>query len=241
MTGHPVGRDGDGDEEVRGMTVEAPAHATHQLEPRERQLLAAIRSGDEQAFAELVRRHTPTMIRLAQLSVGSRATAEEVVQEAWLGVLGGIDRFEGRSSLKTWIFRILMNKAHTRAAKESRTVVFSALDEELNGEPAGPAVDPDRFLGADSAWPGHWSSSPVRFDELPEERLLASETRDRIRAALDALPPAQRAVVTMRDLAGCDADEVCETLGLSASNQRVLLHRGRAKLRAALEAHLSQP
>src|SRR5919201_6974421 len=241
MTGHPVGRDGDGDEEVRGMTVEAPAHATHQLEPRERQLLAAIRSGDEQVFAELVRRHTPTMIRLAQLSVGSRATAEEVVQEAWLGVLAGIDRFEGRSSLKTWIFRILMNKANTRAVKEARTIVFSALDDEARADADEPAVDADRFLGPDSAWAGHWSSAPIRFDELPEERLLAGETRERIAAALDALPSAQRAVVTLRDVEGWSSDEVCETLGLSPSNQRVLLHRGRSKVRAALEAHLAQP
>jgi RNA polymerase sigma-70 factor (ECF subfamily) len=200
----------------------------------EERLAAALRAGDESAFTELVRRYSPAMLRLAQTIVGSRAVAEEVVQEAWIAVLKGVDRFEGRAALKTWIFRILVNMARTRATREARTTVFSAFDDP--GE-EGPSVDPDRFGGPGSTWPGGWISAPRRFG--PEERLLARETLDRIASALDALPPAQRVVVTMRDVEGWDADEVCEALGLSAGNQRVLLHRGRSKVRAALERHLT--
>lgn len=220
---------------VRSSAVER-ASRPESFDPAELRLAAAVRAGDERAFGELVRLHSPTMQRLAQMIVGSQAVAEEVVQEAWIGVLAGIDRFEGRASLKTWIFRILVNKAKTRAARESRTIVFSALDDASGPE---PSVDPDRFLGPQSRFPGHWASTPKRFGDLPEERLLARETLDRIAAALDSLPSAQRLVVTMRDVVGWSAEEVCEALGLSTPNQRVLLHRGRSKVRAALEAHLA--
>lgn len=202
-------------------------------------LLQSVRAGNEAAFAELVRRYSPTMLRLAQLTVGTRAVAEEVVQEAWIGVLTGIDRFEGRSSLKTWIFRILLNKANTRAVREAGSVPFSALgggDHDADE----PSVDPDRFLGPDSRWAGHWASTPRRFQDLPEERLVAGETFACLAAALAALPRVQRAVVTMRDVEGWSSEDVCSALDLSASNQRVLLHRGRSKIRAALEAHLTE-
>jgi RNA polymerase sigma-70 factor (ECF subfamily) len=179
------------------------------------------------------------MLRLAQLTVGTRAVAEEVVQEAWIGVLNGIDRFEGRSSLKTWIFRILLNKANTRATREAGSIPFSSMDGG-GSDPDGPAVDPDRFLGPESEWAGHWASTPLRLGDLPEERLLAGETLGCIAAVLATLPPAQRAVVTMRDVEGWSSEDVCGALGLGASNQRVLLHRGRSKIRAALEAHLAQ-
>jgi len=202
-------------------------------------LLASVRARDEEAFAELVRRYSATMVRLAQLTVGTRAVAEEVVQEAWIGVLKGIDRFEGRSSLKTWIFRILLNKANTRAAREAGSIPFSAMDGG-HPDPDEPSVAPDRFLGPESEWAGHWASSPLRLEDLPEERLLAGETLSCIAATLATLPPAQRAVVTMRDVQGWSSEDVCEVLGLSASNQRVLLHRGRSKIRAALEAHLEE-
>jgi RNA polymerase sigma-70 factor (ECF subfamily) len=203
----------------------------------DRRLLAGARNGEEDAFAELVRLHGPMMLRLAQLAVGNRSVAEEVVQETWLCVLSGIDRFEGRSSLKTWILRILMNRARTRFAREARTVPFSALgDSGLDSDE--PAVDADRFLSPGSPWEGHWASSPRPFANVCEERLLGRETLDVISRALRRLPRTQQVVLTLRDVNGWSAQEVCDALGLTASNQRVLLHRARAKLRAALELHL---
>jgi RNA polymerase sigma-70 factor (ECF subfamily) len=225
--------------EIAPAPVQSGSASPKRADPGELRLVASVRAGDEAAFAELTRRYGPTMLRLAQLTVGTRAGAEEVVQEAWIGVLNGIDRFEGRSSLKTWIFRILLNKANTRAARETRTIPFSAMagrDFDVDE----PSVDADRFLGADSEWAGHWASTPQRFEDLPEERLLAGETLDCVAAALAKLPWTQRAVVTMRDVAGWSSDDVCGALDLSASNQRVLLHRGRSKVRAALEAYLDQ-
>lgn len=213
--------------------------ASSSTEPAELALLARVRAGDEASFAELVRRYSPTMVRLAQLTVGTRAVAEEVVQEAWIGVLNGIGRFEGRSSLKTWIFRILLNKAHTRAAREAGSVPFSALDGR-DSDTDEPSVDQDRFLGPEGEWAGHWASSPLRFEDLPDERLLAGETLGCIAGALAELPPLQRAVVTMRDVEGWSSADVCGALGLSASNQRVLLHRGRSKVRSALETYLAE-
>lgn len=200
-------------------------------------IVEALRAGDEPTFAMLVQLHGPTMIRVASLYVRNRSVAEEVVQEAWLGVLKGIDRFEGRSSFKTWLFRILTNTATTRAVREGRSVPFSALaGEELAEDET--LVDADRFLPAGDRWANHWASSPVRFDAMPEGRLLASETVAVARAAIEELPDAQRAVITMRDVAGFSSEEVCGELGLTEGNQRVLLHRARTKVRAALERHL---
>ncbi len=199
-------------------------------------VVAALQRGDEAVFAELVTAYSSSLLRLAQDFVRTRSVAEEVVQETWLAVLNGIDRFEGRSSLKTWVFRILVNTAKTRGVREARTVPFSALVEEGNER----AVPEERFRGADDEWPGHWASPPRSLDTVPEERLLARETRGRIAEALATLPESQRVVVTLRDVAGWDADEVCEALDLSEGNQRVLLHRGRAKLRAALERYLEE-
>jgi len=176
------------------------------------------------------------MLRVAMMYVSTRAVAEEVVQEAWLGVFAGLDRFEGRSSLKTWVFRILTNTAKTRGEREGRSVPFSSLtgdDQEDEG-----AVDADRFLGPDHRWAGHWASSPRNPRDVPEERLLAGEARERIAAAVEALPDNQRAVITLRDIDGFDAEDACEILGISEGNQRVLLHRARAKVRATLEGYL---
>jgi RNA polymerase sigma-70 factor (ECF subfamily) len=204
---------------------------------KESQLVEALRAGDEDAFVELIRRHGGSMLRVARLYVSSRAVAEDVVQETWLAVLTGIDRFEGRSSFKTWLFQILTNRAQTRAAKERRSVPFSALiDEELAAEE--PSVEADRFRGQGERFAWHWTSSPQRWAELPEARLLAHETISIVEQAAASLPPAQRAVVTLRDIVGWDADEVCQVLGISAANQRVLLHRARTKVRKALERHL---
>lgn len=221
------------------MTVEAAAardvvpKGPPLLTQDERRLVAALRAGGERAFVELVDRHAASMLRVARLYVSSRAVAEEVVQEAFLGVVAGIGRFEGRSSLRTWVFRILTNCAKTRGARESRSVPFSAFVE-----PGEPTVDPDRFLDGSHRWAGHWASSPARFDTLPEERLLAGETRRLVGDTIATLPPAQRAVITLRDVEGWEAAEVCECLQVSEGNQRVLLHRARARVRERLEQYV---
>ena len=199
-------------------------------------VVAGLRRGDEDVFTFVVGAYSNQLLRLAQDFVRTRSVAEEVVQETWLAVLDGIDRFEGRSSFKTWLFRILVNKAKTRGVRESRTVPFSALAPE--GDEA--AVPEERFRGPDNEWPGHWATPPRALDTVPDERLLAKEMRQRIAGALETLPESQRIVVTLRDIAGWDSEEVCEVLGLSEGNQRVLLHRGRAKLRAAFEQYIEE-
>jgi RNA polymerase sigma-70 factor (ECF subfamily) len=205
-------------------------------QPDDAELVAAIRAGDAAAFAELVDRHGPAMVRVALAFVPSRSVAEEVVQETWVAVLRGIDGFAGRSSLKTWIFRILGNLAMKSGARERRSVPFAALAAaEDTGE---PAVDPERFLPADHGrYPGHWVIAPARWP-TPEEGLLAGELRAVVVAAIGALPVAQRTVLALRDVEGWPAEEVCAALELSAGNQRVLLHRARSRVRAAIEAHL---
>ena len=198
-------------------------------------LVTALRRGDADAFAALLDRHSAALIRVAMAYVPSRAAAEEVVQETWVAVIRGVDRFEGRSSLKTWIFRILTNLAMRSGARERRSVPFSALAAaEDTGE---PAVDPDRFLPADHAlFPGHWALMPARWP-TPEEGLLAGETRDVVAAAIDALPPAQRTVIALRDVEGWSAEEVSDALEIAPGNQRVLLHRARSRVRNAIEAY----
>jgi RNA polymerase sigma-70 factor (ECF subfamily) len=206
------------------------------LPTRDEELVRRLKRGDERAFAELISAYSPTLLRVAQARVRTRAVAEEVVQETWLAVLHGLDRFEGRSSLKTWIFRILTNIAITRGTRESRCLPFSSLAEREAGEADEP-VDASRFLPADhDRWPHHWALGPTRW-ETPEEGLLTGETRDCILRAVEALPPAQRTVITLRDIEGWPSDEVCEMLGVSEGNQRVLLHRARSKVRAAVEEH----
>jgi RNA polymerase sigma-70 factor (ECF subfamily) len=206
--------------------------AASELVTNELGLVDALRAGDEATFATLVGRYSGAMLRLAQLYVRSRAVAEEVVQETWIAVLNGIVRFEGRSSLKTWIFRIVANKAKTRAAKEGRSVPFSAF------APDEPSVDPERFRGPEDRYPGHWVTFPSSWAGEPEERLLASETLALVENAIAQLPPAQAVVITMRDVEGFDVGEVCDTLEISEGNQRVLLHRARSKVRRALEEYL---
>jgi RNA polymerase sigma-70 factor, ECF subfamily len=201
----------------------------------EAELVARLRAGDERAFESLVESYHGTMIAVARTYVKTRDVAEEVVQEAWLGVLKGLDRFEGRSSLKTWILRILVNTAMTRGGREARSVPFSSLapvDEEQ------PAVEPERFRPPGEAFAGHWNAYPGDWRSLPEEGLLGRETLDVVKRAIEELPGSQRPVIAMRDIAGCSAEEVCEALEVSAGNQRVLLHRARSHVRAALERHL---
>ena len=203
------------------------------------QLVAAIRQGDAQAFATLVERHSPAMIRIALAHVPTRAAAEEAVQETWIAVLRGIDRFEGRAQLKTWIFRILTNVAIRTGTRERRSLPFSALaDAEAGGD---PVVDPERFLPHDhERYPGHWALPPARWP-TPEEGLLAAETRAVIAAAIAALPPAQRTVISLRDVEGWSTEEVGEALEITPGNQRVLLHRARSRVRAAIERHVGGP
>jgi RNA polymerase sigma-70 factor (ECF subfamily) len=203
------------------------------LSPEDAWLVDGLRAGDEAAFAAVMREYGGAMLRVAQMYVSSRSVAEEVVQEAWLGVLKGIGRFEGRSSLKTWLFRIVANTAKTRGMREARSIPFSALGEADDE----PAVDPDRFLGDGERFPGHWGAPPRRW--APEGELLSQETLDVIEREIERLPPAQRAVITMRDVQGLTSDEVRNALELTETNQRVLLHRARSKVRAALEEYMT--
>ena len=190
----------------------------------ERALLERLRRGDEDAFQELVERHDGPLRRVARTFVHTSSAADEVVQETWLAVVRGLDEFEGRSSLRTWIFRILVNRARTYATRDARSLPFSALEED-----EGPAVEPAAF-DAD----GRWTSAPSRLDFDPHSNLLRAELREHLIQAVDELAPAQRAVITLRDLIGLPADEVCELLDVSDGNQRVLLHRARSRVRSAL-------
>jgi RNA polymerase sigma-70 factor (ECF subfamily) len=201
------------------------------------ELLRRLCAGDEEAFMTLVDRYGPLMLRIALTHVRARAVAEEVVQEAWLGVLQGLDRFEGRSSLKTWILRIVANRARTRGEREARSVPLSSLAAELDDE--GPAVDPERFLSADHPlYPGGWAIPPRSWARLPEERLLAAETLQQVRAAIAKLPARQQEVIVLRDVEGWEPEEVSAALELTPGNQRVLLHRARSKVRNDLEHYL---
>jgi RNA polymerase sigma-70 factor (ECF subfamily) len=205
-------------------------------------LVAALRSRDEAAFGYLLDRYDGALRRLARTYVSTPQSADEVVQDTWLAVVKGIDGFEGRSSVSTWIYRILANIARSRGVREHRSVPFSSAPGALE-EGAGPAVDPDRFVAratADGAPVGAWARPPSPWDEEPEARLESRTTLEAVQAAIDALPPAQREVLTLRDVEGWTSAEVCNALGLSETNQRVLLHRGRSKVRRALERHFDE-
>jgi RNA polymerase sigma-70 factor, ECF subfamily len=202
------------------------------------ELIGSLRAGDEAAFVTLVQRYNAGMIRLARIYVKDGSVAEEVAQEAWLGVLRGLEGFRARSSLKTWIFRIVLNCARSRAVREQRSIPFSAASEAMS-EGAEPAVDSSRFRGPDDPYYGGWMSFPPSWGQAPEQRVLSREVRQLIAAAVDQLPPAQREVVVMRDVQGWTSEEVCQLLHVSESNQRVLLHRGRSKLRCALAHYLA--
>lgn len=196
-------------------------------------LVAALRRRDDEALGQLIERYQGALLRTAMNYVASVAVAEEVVQETWISLLGSLDRFEGRCSLKTWIFRILGNRAKARGIREARSVPFSAL-RRAQGDPAEPAVDPTAFEPSSQ----QWITTPQSWEVLPEERMLAQETRAQIQRAVAALPASQRTVIVLRDIEGRSSDEVCALLGISESNQRVLLHRARSKVRQALERYL---
>jgi RNA polymerase sigma-70 factor (ECF subfamily) len=203
-------------------------------------LVAALRAGNQDAFAALVDKLYMPMLRVAMLYVPSRAVAEDVVQETWLGVLQGLHRFEGRSSLKTWIFRILTNRAKTRGEREHRSIAFSSLQPD-NAEADEPTVDPQQFWPADHPqWANGWVSYPQNWEGMPEERALTRELRAQIEQIIAALPHNQREVITLRDIEGWSAEEACTLLSLSEANQRVLLHRARAKVRTALDQYMNR-
>lgn len=196
----------------------------------------AILRGDEGEFASLLEQYQRPLLRLARSVVPNRAVAEEVVQQTWVGVIEGLGRFQGRSSLKTWIFRILVNQAKTHAGRESRSLSFSKFDPQQDGP---PPVDPARFRKS-GIWQGHWSLAPPYWDDrTPERLLLAKESRLCVQEAIDNLPPSQRHVILLRDVEGLTSSDVCEILDISENYQRVLLHRARAKVRAALEQYLN--
>lgn len=195
-------------------------------------LVVRLRAGDEAAFSELVDRYDAQLRRLARTFVRTDALAADVVQETWLAVVRGLDRFEERSSLKTWLFRILVNRAQTRAVREARQIPFSSLD--AGDDAGGPSVDPSCF-GAD----GTWAQPPRRLEAEPEARLLSRELRGRLGEIVDTLPDQQRTVILLRDVAGLDGPEVAEALGISEGNQRVILHRARTRVRSELAEYVA--
>jgi RNA polymerase sigma-70 factor (ECF subfamily) len=202
----------------------------------EEELLAALRNREESAFASLVDRHTPAMLRVARGYVSSRELAEEVVQETWIALLKGIDSFEGRSSLRTWLFTVMINIAKRKGMRERRDADVAVMAF------TGSTVDPARFRDGDDRYPGHWKAGeqPSPFPETPEGAVLGDELISLAQRELDKLPERQRLVVTMRDVLGLDSAEVCERLGITVANQRVLLHRGRAAVRQVLEDYLRE-
>jgi RNA polymerase sigma-70 factor (ECF subfamily) len=205
--------------------------------PTDAVVVARLRDRDEAMFALLIDAWSPGLLRAARAYVADEHTAQDVVQETWLGVLRGIDRFAARSSLRTWTYRILINTAKTRGARDTRTIPLSSLTPTRDDH--GPTVDPARFRGPDDPYPGHWRSHPAAWP-TPEGAALAQETRRQLARALAGLPARQRVVVTLRDAQGYSSDEVCAILDITPVNQRVLLHRARATLRATLEEYLTQ-
>ena len=194
----------------------------------EQELVAALRAGDERAFATLVGRHTSGLLRLARAHVADPGTAEEVVQETWLALLRGLDGFEQRSSLQTWLYRVALNRARTRGVRDART------------SGVRPAVDPQRFRPDDDPeWPGHWADPPRAWQRDPQVQLQSAEVLDQLRSAIEGLPERQREVVVLRDVQGLTTDEVAEVLGTTTGNVRVLLHRGRSVVRSRLEEYLT--
>jgi RNA polymerase sigma-70 factor (ECF subfamily) len=218
----------------RGRKAAAANHGD--LDADDTTLVDRLRRHDEAAFTALVDRYHLQLVRLATSYVPNPAVAEEVAQETWIGVLRGIDRFEGRSLFRTWLFRILVNQAKRRGERESRTIPFAAFSREDDDDQ--PEVAPDRFHPAGHRWAGHWALLPQDWQEAPEERLLSDETRVVVQRAIEALPPNQRLVMTMRDVDGLEPEEICSILSISETNQRVLLHRARSKVRGQLERYL---
>jgi RNA polymerase sigma-70 factor, ECF subfamily len=223
----------------RGMEATNASVQIVLVHPDESRLLRALRAGDEDAFTALVDRYGPAMLRFARVYTSDAAIAEDCLQEAWLGLLKGLERFEERASLRTWIFSILLNRLKSRLERERRLVPFSELWSagETSDE---PAVEPERFLSADHPrWPRHWKEDPTSWGASPEERLLSQEVREKVEQAVAVLAQSQREVITLRDIEGFSAVEVCNLLGISETNQRVLLHRARSRVRRTLEHYFT--
>jgi RNA polymerase sigma-70 factor (ECF subfamily) len=203
-------------------------------------LLNLLRQRDEMAFTQLVEQYHPSLVRLARLFVQDETIAEEISQETWLAVLQGLSHFEERSSLKTWLFTILTNKARTRSRRENRSFVFSDFDNAATSFESSPTVDPERFKDAADKWPNHWlaDAQPASWAGIPEDLLLSEETLTLVRQTIEGLPPNQRSVITLHDIDELSSQEICNILEISETNQRVLLHRARAKVRQALEDYL---
>jgi len=215
-----------------------PARPPAEIPPDD-ELVARLRGRDESAFALLVDAWSPGMIRVARSIVSTDASAAEVVQDAWLAVVSGIGGFEGRSAVRTWVYRIVVNTAIRRSRRESRTVPVSSLPAGgVEAEDAGPTVDPARFRRAGEPWAGHWREFPAAWPS-PERAALDAEVRRTVACAIDRLPERQRLVISLRDVDGCTAEEVCAIMDVSGANQRVLLHRARAFVRAELEAYFA--
>lgn len=230
----PTQRTGDISAQARSLMPPVSFRAsTEELE-----LVAALRRGNESAFNRLVKAHHSCLVRVARMYVGSHAVSEEVVQETWLGVLKGLDKFEGRCSLKTWIFQILINRAKTRGEREGRMIPFSAMFD-AQSDPGEPAVDPSQFNENDPEWPGGWVTQPRDWGKTPEQTLLSKELRAVVQSAIETLPPNQKEVITLRDVQGWTSEEVCNVLGVSETNQRVLLHRARSKVRQILDQYFA--
>jgi len=211
------------------MSSGSRAHPVRQSELSHPDFLARLRRGDDAAYRILIRELHGSLVGLATSIIGSRAQAEEVVQDAWLAVFSGLGSFEGRSSLATWVFSIVLNRARTRASREGRLVGLPALMEGTSQ--GGRAVDSSEFKPD-----GHWIQTPRLWDEISPERIVGGrQLRDYVMAAIERLPPGQRAVIILRDLEGCDAEEACTLLGITAENQRVLLHRARGRIRRAID------
>jgi RNA polymerase sigma-70 factor (ECF subfamily) len=208
------------------------------VERPDRELVAALRRGDREVFAEIVEAWSPALLRLARLHVPSHAVAEEVVQEAWLAVLRGLDRFEERASLRTWVTSIVLNKARTHGRRERRMLPFASLARRHEEGRDEPAIDPARFQRPGDERPGWWAHPPARWGD-PEAWIDDQETRAVLLRTIASLPPRQREVITLRDVLGWSEAEACTVTGVTEGNERVLLHRARAKVRAALERHLA--
>ncbi|CAN5813773.1 sigma-70 family RNA polymerase sigma factor [soil metagenome] len=206
------------------------------MQPTEDELLARLRAGDETAFSMVVERHHTAMLRLARTFVPDEQAAEDVVQETWAAVVQGLASFEGRSSFRTWLYRILVNRAKTRGVKDARTVPFSVLAQRESGV-VEEAVDPARFSQEPPGWLDHWTEEPRRWALSAEDYILMAEVQERVRISIMGLPPAQRVVIALRDVEGWPASDVAELLDISDGNMRVLLHRARARVRRALEEY----
>lgn len=208
-------------------------------DPTDDELIESIRDGDEEAFRVLVNNYQPQLLRLARLYVSSDATAAEVAQETWIAVLRGLEKFEGRGSFRSWLFKILTNQARRRGTRDARQVPFASTTRLIDDHYQG-AVDSTRLKPAsDPVEPLHWASPPPRWDTLPEPRLLDSELRAVLDHSIEALSPSQREVITLRDILGWESAETADALGISETNQRVLLHRARSRVRTGLEDYFT--